>query len=126
MSIVAGFLPRVQAISEGEMLDTVTIHRASAGTANEYGAIVAGSPSDVSTKGRISPLDANDLEGVFGGEARQDGLEKLTIPRTVAVDANDSLTVVSARQGTTRNYTVEGVLPLSTFGVHRKVLVRAA
>lgn len=124
MSIIAGVLPKLQGISEGEMLDAVTIHRPGAATSNEYGAMVPGAASNVSTTGRISPVDATDLEAVSGGEIRQEGLEKLTVPRATDVRGSDTVTVVSARHGTTKHYTVEGVLPLSTFSVHRKVLVR--
>lgn len=126
MSLLTGVLPQVQALSEGEMLDTVTIHTAGAVSQDAYGGKSVAAGSDVSTKGRISPLDASDLEGVFQGERRQEGLMRLTIPRGAAVSDNATVTVVSARHGTTTNYTVEAVLPLSSLSVHRKLIVRQA
>ena len=125
MSILTGVLPRIQSLSEGEMLDTVTIHRPGAATANAGGAMVASGNTDTSTVGRIGPVEATDVEEIVSGELRQDGLEKLTLPLGTDIKGTDTVTVVSARHGTTVNYTVEGVAPRSTFAVHRKAFVRA-
>lgn len=125
MSVIARVLPRAQALSEGEMLDAVTIHTPGASTPNEYGAPVNGAATDAVTVGRVVPLDANDLEAARAGELRIEGLEVLKIPLATAITGRDSVTVVSARHGTTTDFDVEGVVPLSTFSVHRKALVRA-
>lgn len=126
MSLLSGVLPQVQAISEDEMLDTVTIRTSGAVTANSHGAMVPGTETVSTTKGRITALNANDVEHAVTGTLRLEGLEKLTVPLTAAITGKDTVKVVSARHRTTREYTVEGVLPASTFAVHRKVLVRAA
>ena len=125
MSVIAGVLPRMRSLSEGEMLDAVTIHTPGGGTFNEYGAQVAGAASDVATVGRVSPLDANDLEAARAGELRIEGLERLTLPLETPVTGAATVTVVSARHGTSKTYDVEGVVPLSTFSVHQKVLMRS-
>lgn len=104
------------------MPDTVTIH-GGAVTQSAYGGKTVGSGGDVSTKGRVSPL-SKDLETVVEGERRTEDWQTLTIPRGVAVTGEDTITVVSARNGTTTLYTVEQVVPRSSFAVHRKVIVR--
>jgi hypothetical protein len=124
MGIFTGVAPQLQRLSEGEMPDTVTIHTPGAATANAGGAMVPGSPTDSTTKGRIQPLDLKDLEGIVGGETRTEGWQALFIPRAVAVVGSDTVTVVSARHGTTTDYTIEQVVPLQSFGVHRKLVVR--
>lgn len=124
MSLLSGVLPRMEALSTGEMPDTVTIHRPGVATANEYGAMVPGSPAETLTTGRITALDASDVETLVSGEMQQSGLEKLTVPRDVDIRGTDTVTVESDRHGTTTVYTVEGLIPLGTFAVHRKVLVR--
>lgn len=125
MSIFTGVLPKLQALTEGEMLDTVTIHRPGAATSNAGGAMVASGNTDTETVGRIGPLDATDTEDIVSGELRQVGLEKLTLPLGTDIRGTDTVSVVSARHGTTVNYTVEGVAPKSTFAVHRKAFVRS-
>jgi hypothetical protein len=124
VSLIANALPQIQTISEGEMLDAVTVHTAGAVSQDTYGGKVVAAGSDVTTVGRISPLDANDLEQIVEGERRQPGLMRLTLPRATTITADATVTVVSARHGTTRTYSVESVLPLSTFGVDRKVIVK--
>lgn len=124
MSILTGVLPRIQALTEGEMLDAVTIHRPGAATANAGGAMVASGNADTETVGRIGPLDATDTEDIVSGELRQVGLEKLMLPLGTDIRGTDTVTVYSARHGTTVNYTVEGVAHQSTFAVHRKAFVR--
>jgi hypothetical protein len=126
MSIIVPVLPQLQALTEGEMLDAVTIHRPGAATANPGGAMVQGAPTDGYTVGRVRPVDATDTEAIVSGQLRQDGLEKLTLPLGTSVDNADTVTVVSARHGTTVNYTVEGVARTSTLAVHLKVFVRRA
>jgi len=123
MSIISPVLPQVQALSEGEMLDTVTIHPATV-SQSAYGGKTTTEGSDVSTIGRVSPLSLKDLEGVIAGELRTEDWQTLTIPRDVGISGDDRVTVVSARNGTTTEYTVEQVVPRSTFAVHRKAIVR--
>lgn len=126
MSVLTRVLPRMQAFSEGEMPDTVTVHRPGAGTPNEYGALVPGANADLApVPGRLSVLDATDLERVIAGEMRQEGLLKLTLPLDSTIATKDTLTVVSARFGGSVDYTVESVVPLTSYSVDRKVLVRA-
>lgn len=124
MSLLTGVLPLIRALSEGEMLDIVTIHNAGAVSQSTYGgkAVVPG--ADVVTVGRVAPLDATDLERVIEGELRQEGLMRLTIPRDVDVSDDATVTVIAEQDGTTTEYTVEAVLPFSTFAVHRKLIVR--
>lgn len=124
MSVITRVLPSLQRLSEGEMPDTVTIHRPSAGPANEYGAMVPGADLGTETVGRIGPVEATDLEEVTSGELTQDGLEKLTLPLEADIRGSDTVTVESLRHGTTANYTVEGVAPPGSFSVHRKAFVR--
>jgi hypothetical protein len=87
--------------------------------------MVASGNTDTETVGRIGPLDATDTEDIVSGELRQVGLEKLTLPLGTDIRGTDTVSVVSARHGTTVNYTVEGVAPKSTFAVHRKAFVRS-
>lgn len=124
MSIVLGVLPKVIALTEGEMPDTVTIHRPGAPTANEYGAMVPGADTDTVTKGRISQVGGTDHESDIAGEQRMQGWQSLTVPLAASVLVSDTVTVVSARHGTTKVYTIEELVPASSFAVHRKLIVR--
>jgi hypothetical protein len=124
MSILTGVLPSLQALSEGEMPDTVTIHRPGAATANAGGAMVPAGSSDISTVGRISTLSEQDRETLVSGQVRTEGWQRLTIPRAVEVRGTDTVTVASARNGTTTDYTVEQVVPSGSFAVHHSALLR--
>lgn len=106
------------------MPDAVTIHRATGYTANAGGAMVPNGTSDTDTVGRIGPVEQADVEEIVSGELRQDGLEKLVLPLDTTVLTTDRVTVVSARDSTSVEFTVEGVAPKGTFAVHRKVFVR--
>lgn len=124
MSIVAGVLPSLQALSEGEMPDTVTIHRPGAATANAGGAMVAAAGTEIATVGRVSPLSEQDREALVSGQVRTEGWQRLTIPRAVEIRGTDTVTVVSVRNGTTTEYTVEQVVPPGSFAVHHSALLR--
>jgi hypothetical protein len=118
MGVVARILPTLQRITEAEMPDTVTIYRPGEATANAGGAMVPGEDTEIETVGRVSSLSIEDREGIIGGEQRTEGWQQLTVPVDVSLQLTDQISV-----GATR-YSIEQVVPRSSFAVHRKALVR--
>jgi len=128
MSLVLPVLPVAQALSEGEMLDDVTILRPGAYTIDADGGTLPGSDTEVATvKGRISAkVLQTDVEQITAAALKQGGYSKVAIPRDTDVEGTDRVRVVSLRNGTTEVFTIAELVPLGTFAVHRKLIVQAA
>lgn len=122
--IDAGTLAELQQMSEDTMPDTVTIERYGSPTADEGGGQVYPAPSTETTTGRISALSTLALEAERAGQLAQDGAEVLHVPLGMLVSGTDTVVVQSARFGGSQRYTVEEVIPLGSFSVDRKIIVK--
>jgi hypothetical protein len=118
-------LNTLQAIMEGAMLDTVTITNPGTRVDLPNGAWKYEGETTVVTTGMIGPLSKNAIERFQADRVEYAGLEQLDVPRDTVVGRQSKVSVLSARHGTTRHYTVEGVTPLGTYDVNRSLVVKA-
>lgn len=119
-----GIAAEMRRFSEAEMPDTVTIRSYGPPTLDEGGGQVPGTPTETETVGRIAPLSSLALESERAGQLAQDAVEVLHVPLTAVVGGTDTIVVESARHLTTREYTVEELVPRGTFSVDQKILVK--
>jgi len=110
------------------MLDTVVVLRPGAATVTAGGGRLPGADTTVATvAGRFSPkVLATDIEQITDGMLQQGGYAKVVIPRATDVRSTDRVRVTSARHGTTTLYTIAELVPLGSFSVHRKLIVKEA
>lgn len=127
--ISAGTMRMLEGISASAMLDSVYISGPSTrtrvdlpGGGWEY---VEGAGEPVATIGMIGPLSTETIERLQADRLEYAGLEQLEVPMDAVVGGDDTLYVTSARHGTTKEYSVEGVAPLGTYSVSRVVIVKA-
>lgn len=118
-------LGTLQRTTESGMPDTVFIERPGADVEDEGGGRTEGPPTTTATVGRIGAMDSGTAqERERAGQVVQDGTEKLVVPMNTDVRGTDRVVVTSARHGTTTRYTVEQVVPLGTYSVHRTLIVK--
>lgn len=124
--IDAGTLADLQQMSEDTMPDTVTIERYAPPTASEGGGQVYGPPTTETTVGRLNTASQTqgDLEAERYGQVAQGDSSLLTVPMGTTVLGTDTIRVLSARTGVETRYTVEEVIPLGSFSVDRKIVVK--
>lgn len=122
--IDAGTLSELQQMSEDTMPDTVTIERYAPPTASEGGGQVYGPPTTETTVGRIVASTTLALESELSGQVVQDGTEVLRVPLGTSVQGTDTIRVLSSRTGEETRYSVEDLVPLGSFSVDRKIIVK--
>lgn len=118
-------LTLLRRIKEDAMLDTVTVETEGDTVILPSGGWTYTEGGAVTTKGMIGPLSKTAIERFQAERLEYTGLEQLDVPLSAEIDGVDKVTVLSARHGTTRQYTVEGVTPLSTYAVSRTAIVKA-
>jgi hypothetical protein len=123
--ISPGTLSILQGIAEDAMLDTVEIFGPGVRVDLPSGGWEFDEGDTVVTRGMISPLSKESIERLVASRIDYLGLEQLKVPLDTAISGEDKVAVTSIRHGGTRQYTVEGVTPLSTYAVSRTVIVKA-
>lgn len=123
--ISQGTLNLFQGLAQSVMLDTVIIEHQGARVSRPGGGWAFEEGTETTTVGKIGPLSDSAIERLQQDQIQYAGMEELRIPKDVVVSSSDTLTVQSARHGTTQAYTIEAVVPKSTFGVQQSLIVKA-
>jgi hypothetical protein len=112
-------------LSTGEMPDTFRVLRTPESTFDDLGAEVSGGAPVEADSGscRIRPLGTPE-EREFALQFKQVDAEMLVVPRGTDVRETDTVEVTVARTGETATHAIVGLMPLGSFAVHRKALVR--
>ncbi len=116
-----------QKLSLGEMPDTFRVFRPPTSTIDALGGEVSGGePLQVATGPcRIRALNTPEEQEV-AAQLKQMDVEVLVVPKETDVRETDTVEVDKVRAGITAAYSIVGLMPLGSFAVHRKALVRRA
>ena len=114
-------------LSVGEMPDAFRVFRPPPPTFDDLGGEVSGGePLQVASGAcRIRAL-ATPEEREVAQQLKQTDVEVLVMPKETDVRETDTVGVDKDRAGTTTAYGIIGLMPLGSFAVHRKALVRRA
>lgn len=112
-------------LSTGEMPDSFRVLRAPASTFDALGGEVSGgAPVEVDSGAcRIRALGTPE-EREIAMQLKQVDVEVLVMPKETDVRETDTVEVTVARTGQTATHTILGLVPLGSFAVHRKAIVR--
>ncbi len=110
---------------KGAMLDTVEIVSKGTRVTLPGGGWRFDPGATVTTIGMIGPLSKTAIEMFTADRVEYKGLEQIDVPKDTVVSSTAAINFTSARHGTTRKFTIEGVTPLDTYAVSRSLIVKA-